>query len=36
MSIKKLADGKYCVDVRPAGSEGRRFRRRFPTRGEAA
>ncbi len=35
MSIKKLADGKYGVDVRPAGSEGKRFRRRFDTRGEA-
>ncbi len=35
MSIKKLANGKFCVDVRPAGSEGKRFRRRFDTRGEA-
>lgn len=35
MSIKKLADGKFNVDVRPAGSDGKRFRRKFDTRGEA-
>lgn len=35
MTIKKLANGKFCVDVRPAGADGKRFRRRFDTRGEA-
>ena len=35
MSIKKLADGKFNVDVRPAGSDGKRYRRKFETRGEA-
>src|SRR5688572_4341183 len=35
MSIKKLDDGRYEVDVRPQGSEGRRIRRKFNTKGEA-
>ncbi|MCQ4171373.1 phage integrase [Hafnia paralvei] len=35
MSIKKLDDGRYEVDVRPQGSEGKRIRRRFNTKGEA-
>ncbi|EGI3990134.1 TPA: tyrosine-type recombinase/integrase [Escherichia coli] len=35
MTIKKLVNGKFAVDVRPAGAEGKRFRRRFDTRGEA-
>lgn len=29
MSIKKLDDGRYEVDVRPQGSEGKRIRRKF-------
>ncbi|MFA9210173.1 MAG: tyrosine-type recombinase/integrase [Yersinia sp. (in: enterobacteria)] len=35
MSIKKLDDGRYEVDIRPQGSEGKRIRRRFNTKGEA-
>ena len=35
MTIKKLDDGRYEVDVRPQGSEGRRIRRIFNTKGEA-
>lgn len=35
MSIKKLDDGRYEVDVRPQGSEGKRIRRKFSTKGEA-
>lgn len=35
MSIKKLDDGQYQVDVRPKGSEGRRYRRKFSTKREA-
>ncbi|EDT8876245.1 tyrosine-type recombinase/integrase [Salmonella enterica subsp. enterica] len=35
MSIKKLADGQFAVDVRPAGTDGRRFRRKFKTKSEA-
>lgn len=35
MSIKKLDDGRYEVDTRPQGSEGKRIRRRFNTKGEA-
>lgn len=34
MSIKKLDDGKYEVDVRPQGSEGKRVRRKFSAKGE--
>ncbi|EMX8401566.1 tyrosine-type recombinase/integrase [Yersinia enterocolitica] len=35
MSIKKLDDGRYEVDVRPQGSDGKRIRRKFNTKGEA-
>lgn len=35
MSIKKLDDGRYEVDVRPQGSEGKRIRRKFDSKGEA-
>ncbi|MCI4204259.1 phage integrase [Dickeya dianthicola] len=35
MAIKKLDDGRYEVDVRPQGAEGRRIRRKFNTKGEA-
>lgn len=35
MSIKKLDDGRYEVDIRPRGSEGKRIRRKFNTKGEA-
>ncbi|HAO0321290.1 TPA: tyrosine-type recombinase/integrase [Escherichia coli] len=35
MSVKKLDDGRYKVDVRPQGADGKRIRRKFNTRGEA-
>lgn len=35
MSIKKLDDGRYEVDIRPCGSEERRIRRKVNTKGEA-
>lgn len=35
MSIKKLDDGRYEVDIRPQGSEGKRIRRKFDSKGEA-
>ncbi|EIW2891737.1 tyrosine-type recombinase/integrase [Salmonella enterica] len=35
MSIKKLADGQFAVDVRPAGTDGKRYRRKFKTKNEA-
>lgn len=35
MSIKKLDDGRYEVDVRPQGADGKRIRRKFNTKGEA-
>lgn len=35
MSIKKLDDGRYEVDVRPNGRDGKRVRRKFDTKGEA-
>jgi hypothetical protein len=35
MSISKLDDGKYLVDVRPSGRNGKRYRRKFPSKGEA-
>ncbi|QCQ71997.1 site-specific integrase [Citrobacter sp. TBCP-5362] len=35
MSIKKLDDGRYEVDVRPQGANGKRIRRKFSTKGEA-
>lgn len=34
MSIKSLKDG-YMVDIRPQGREGRRIRKKFPTKSEA-
>lgn len=36
MSIKKLSDGRYEVDIRPDGRNGKRIRRRFNKRHEAA
>ncbi|MRT15294.1 integrase [Buttiauxella gaviniae ATCC 51604] len=35
MSVKKLDDGRYEVDVRPAGRKGKRVRRKFIKRSEA-
>ncbi|HIC8862714.1 tyrosine-type recombinase/integrase [Aeromonas hydrophila] len=35
MSIKKLDDGQYQVDVRPTGRKGKRIRRRFSKKHEA-
>ncbi|MBC3250942.1 tyrosine-type recombinase/integrase [Serratia fonticola] len=35
MSIKKLDDGQYQVDIRPQGAAGRRIRRRFSKKAEA-
>ena len=35
MSIKKLDDGRYEVDIRPRGREGRRIRRKFDRKAEA-
>lgn len=35
MSIKKLDDGRYEVDLRPRGSAGRRIRRKFGRKAEA-
>lgn len=35
MSIKKLDDGQYQVDVRPAGRNGKRIRRKFAKKHEA-
>lgn len=35
MSIKKLDDGRYEVDIRPRGREGRRIRRKFERKAEA-
>ncbi|WP_436882827.1 phage integrase [Enterobacter asburiae] len=35
MTISKLDDGRYMVDLRPQGRKGKRLRRRFDTRGEA-
>ncbi|HAX5139834.1 TPA: tyrosine-type recombinase/integrase [Escherichia coli] len=36
MSIKKLEDGHYIVDIRPNGSKGKRVRRKFKKRSQAA
>ena len=36
MSIKKLDNGQYQVDVRPAGMKGKRFRKKFDRKTEAA
>lgn len=35
MGISKLPDGRYLVDLRPSGSEGRRIRKKFITKSEA-
>lgn len=35
MSIKKLDDGRYEVDVRPRGTSGKRIRRKFNRKSEA-
>ncbi|ELT3494373.1 phage integrase [Citrobacter portucalensis] len=35
MSIKKLDGGRYEVDIRPAGRDGKRIRRRFSKKSEA-
>lgn len=35
MSIKKLEDGRYEVDIRPAGRKGKRIRRKFDKKFEA-
>lgn len=35
MGISKLPDGRYLVDLRPSGSDGKRIRKKFTTRGEA-
>lgn len=36
MSIKKLDNGQYQVDVRPAGMKGKRYRKKFDRKTEAA
>lgn len=36
MSIKKLGNGQYLVDVRPAGSNGKRYRKKFDRKTEAS
>lgn len=35
MSIKKLEDGRYEVDIRPNGRNGKRIRRKFQKKQEA-
>ncbi|EIY1343145.1 MULTISPECIES: phage integrase [Enterobacter] len=35
MSVKKLEDGRYEVDVRPRGRDGKRIRRKFDRKAEA-
>ncbi|EOV0288019.1 tyrosine-type recombinase/integrase [Salmonella enterica] len=35
MTIRKLDDGRWLVDVRPAGAEGKRIRKKFNLRGKA-
>lgn len=35
MTISKLPDGRYLVDVRPQGRDGKRLRKRFSTKSEA-
>lgn len=35
MSIKKLDDGQYLVDIRPTGRNGKRIRKRFDKKAEA-
>ncbi|ECJ2222030.1 tyrosine-type recombinase/integrase [Salmonella enterica] len=36
MAIRKLDDGRWLVDVRPAGTDGKRIRRKFGKKGEAS
>lgn len=36
MAIRKLDDGRWLVDVRPAGTDGKRIRRKFCKKGEAS
>lgn len=35
MSIRKLDDGRYLLDIRPRGAEGKRIRKIFPLRQKA-
>ncbi|THD47003.1 integrase [Enterobacteriaceae bacterium ML5] len=35
MSVTKTDEGKYLVDIRPQGRNGKRYRKRFPTKSEA-
>lgn len=35
MSVSKIAEGKYKVDIRPQGRNGRRYRKTFATKAEA-
>ncbi|MCV5632157.1 site-specific integrase, partial [Escherichia coli] len=35
MSIRKLDDGRYEVDIRPRGRDGKRIRRKFERKAEA-
>lgn len=35
MAIKKLEDGRYEVDIRPNGRNGKRIRRKFDRKHEA-
>ncbi|HCM1954425.1 TPA: hypothetical protein N3A08_003517 [Salmonella enterica subsp. salamae serovar 9,46:z4,z24:z39:z42] len=35
MAIRKLDEGRWLVDVRPPGSEGKRIRKKFNLRGKA-
>lgn len=35
MTVTKLDDGQYRVDIRPQGRDGKRHRKTFKTRGEA-
>lgn len=35
MAIKKLDDGRYEVDIRPTGRNGKRIRRKFDKKSEA-
>ncbi|MGC9587145.1 UNVERIFIED_CONTAM: hypothetical protein PVV62_25110, partial [Salmonella enterica subsp. enterica serovar Rissen] len=35
MAIKKLDDGRYEVDIRPRGRDGKRIRRKFERKAEA-
>ncbi len=35
MTVSKLPDGRYLVDLRPQGREGKRIWKRFPIKSEA-